>query len=258
MIALNHIILRIFFRIVYWYISIIDKKGEVLFMNYGYADSGFKLDLDPTDEKNRYAIQLYHLAASRITVLGKNILEVGSGRGGGLNYLCKTFNPASATGIDLNEQAIRFCTRYYRDQRLKYMVSDAEHLLFKDQTFDVIFNIESSHGYPHMDKFLSEVYRVMKPGGFFAWADFRPKTELESLDKLFLKANLHVVHKSIITQPVLVALDLMKPAREEQIRNMIPWIFKGIARRFVALEGTSMYNQFSDRKFEYVLYILQK
>lgn len=258
MIALNHIIHRIFFRIVYWYISTIDRKGEVLFMNYGYSDANFHIPLHPSDEKNRYSIQLYHIVACEVDLEGKDILEVGSGRGGGLNYICNTFNPISATGVDLSEKAIQFCKSSYANQRIRFFVSDAEHLIFNDSNFDVVINIESSHGYPHIDKFLEEVYRVLRPGGFFIFADFRPKADLKSLDQLFVKAKLSFMNKKIITQQVLQSLDLMKSLRQEQIRNMIPGILRGISRRFVALEGTMMYNNFLTHEFEYVLYTLKK
>ena len=40
--------------------------------------------LKSEDEKDRYPIQLYHHVASQINLKGLKVLEVGSGRGGGL------------------------------------------------------------------------------------------------------------------------------------------------------------------------------
>ena len=67
-------------------------------MNYGYASFGAHtsaLPLFPEDESDRYQIQLYHYL---VTLFGSDqklenldVLEVGSGRGGGCVYMKKIF-----------------------------------------------------------------------------------------------------------------------------------------------------------------------
>ncbi|HVG40889.1 MAG TPA: hypothetical protein VM888_04690, partial [Chitinophagaceae bacterium] len=59
------------------------------FMNYGYAPSENEpvLLLDNGDEINRYSIQMYHYLALKTEIKGKDLLEIGSGRGGGAQYL---------------------------------------------------------------------------------------------------------------------------------------------------------------------------
>lgn len=39
----------------------------------------------------------------------KTILELGSGRGGGLNYLFKYLNPEECVGVDLSANQVKFC-----------------------------------------------------------------------------------------------------------------------------------------------------
>jgi SAM-dependent methyltransferase len=48
---------------------------------------------------------------------------------------------------------------------------DAEALPFDDGSFDAVINVESSHNYPDLAKFLSEVARVLRPGGHFSHVD---------------------------------------------------------------------------------------
>ena len=74
------IIEEILFKMLYWYISSVDKKREVVFMNYGYHDREEKIELHPEDEVNRYSIQLYHRLAKMTEINDKNIIEIGSGR----------------------------------------------------------------------------------------------------------------------------------------------------------------------------------
>ena len=83
-----------FSEIWYWYINKSDKNAEILFMNYGHADttpaitSGWQ-----KMNHNRYSIQLYHYLASAIELQNKDIYEVGCGRGGGLDYIARHFSP---------------------------------------------------------------------------------------------------------------------------------------------------------------------
>ena len=78
---------------VYSYASRLDKDAEAIFLNYGYADDNLKLELRKEDDKNRYCIQLYnHIVASLpVELKGLDVLEVGSGRGGGASYVARYF-----------------------------------------------------------------------------------------------------------------------------------------------------------------------
>jgi hypothetical protein len=67
------------------------------FMNYGYVpfENEKLLRLESKDEINRYPLQLYHYLASKIKLEDKDVLEVGSGRGGDCSYVKRYLNPNS-------------------------------------------------------------------------------------------------------------------------------------------------------------------
>ena len=44
---------------------------------------------------------------------GKRVLEVGSGRGGGLSYINSTLNPSVCVGVDYSQNQVDFCKRIY-------------------------------------------------------------------------------------------------------------------------------------------------
>ena len=64
------------------------------------------------------------------------------------------------------------------------MQANAQNLPFQNESFDAVLNVESSHRYPQMEKFLNEVYRVLKPNGYFLFTDFRNNPEIENLKKI--------------------------------------------------------------------------
>ncbi|MFA5045470.1 MAG: class I SAM-dependent methyltransferase [Paludibacter sp.] len=178
---------NVFFRMWYWYISKIDKKAEVIFMNYGYSKDNHEISLEEPDKINKYPVQLYDFVANSIDLKGKDLLEVGCGRGGGLSYINRYLKPKTATGIDLNNKAISFCQKNYKD--ITFMQGNAQLLKFENLSFDVVINVESSHRYAQIDKFLEEVHRVLRPGGHLIFTDFRLKHEIEKLDNQFVKAK---------------------------------------------------------------------
>lgn len=247
-----------FFRIWYWYVSAVDKRAEVTFMNYGYSKDNYKIKLDENDRKNMYSAQLYDFIARSIDIKGKDILEVGCGRGGGLSYINRYLSPNSAIGLDLNNRAIEFCKKYYSNERIEFLQGNAQSLNFQDNTFDVVINIESSHRYSQMDRFLYEVYRVLKPGGFFLFADFRHENELEKLNIQLENSNFTFVKDEIITANVLEALKLSSTERVKLIHKLVPKFLHGLGEKFAATEGTTTYNKFATQEFEYLFFILMK
>ncbi|MGA1977440.1 MAG: class I SAM-dependent methyltransferase [Bacteroidales bacterium] len=249
---------NIFFKFWYWYLSSIDKNAEVTFMNYGYSKDNHNIELKETDENNRYSIQLYHLIATGVDIKGKNILEVGCGRGGGISYINRYLSPDLLTGVDLSKKAINFCNKKYSSERIKFLQANAQKLNFQNDSFDVVINVESSHRYSQIDIFLDEVYRVLKPDGFFLFADFGDNNEIEKLNTQFGESNFQLVKYENITNNVIEALTLSTRRREELIRKLLPKLLQNLGRNFAATIGSGTYNSFLTGHYEYVLYVLKK
>lgn len=249
---------NILYKIWYWYISTVDKNAEVIFMNYGYSKDNHKIKLDKNDEKNRYSAQLYNLVATGINIKGKDILEVGCGRGGGLSYINQNLSPRLATGIDLNSKAIKFCNKHYSENNATFFQANAQELPFENETFNAVLNVESSHRYPQAELFFNEVYRVLKPGGYFLIADFRYSYNIEKLEIQLKNSKLQIEKKQNITANVLEALELATPDRELLIKKIVPGFLQDLARNFAATTGSATYNKFLTGKFIYKYYILKK
>lgn len=253
---MGEVVINYFYRILYWYISKVDKSAEVTFMNYGYSKDNHEIQLEESDVTDRYSVQLYHHVANRIDLKGKDLLEVGCGRGGGLSYVNRYLSPKSATGIDLNKRAISFCKNHY--ENIAFFQGNAESLKFEDNSFDVVINVESSHRYNQIDKFISEVYRVLKPGGYFILTDFRSQNEIEKLNDQLTKSNFNLLRHELITLNVLEALKLSSAKREDIVHRLTPKIAHRYIKDFAGTEGSPTFKKFATNEFEYLLYILTK
>ena len=100
-----------------------DKDVAANYMNYGYQDLNGDpvLELQENDENDRYCIQLYDHVVNRSDLLDKDVLEVGSGRGGGASYISRYYNPKSYTGLDIASSIVKFCNNYYDVKGLSFI-----------------------------------------------------------------------------------------------------------------------------------------
>jgi ubiquinone/menaquinone biosynthesis C-methylase UbiE len=249
-------------RILYEGISALDREAELVFMNYGWADAGGDagvLPLLPEDERNRYCIQLYHRVASAVDLLGLNVLEVGCGRGGGASFVKRYLQPKALTGLDRARRAISFCRRHYDTPGLAFVRGDAEALEFDEDTFDAVINVESSHCYGAIDRFLAGVRRVLKPGGHLLFADFRNRADVPRLRRQFGEAGLAVVEEESLNEAVVRALELGSERKQALIKTKVPRLLRPFFHQFAALEGTaSVYETLRRGDKQYLRFVLQK
>ena len=101
------------------------------------------------------------------------ILDVGCGIGGSSLYLAEKFG-ASTEGITLSPVQAKRATQRAEaagwSQRVGFQVADALAMPFPDESFDLVWSMESGEHMPNKQKFLQECYRVLKPGGKFLMA----------------------------------------------------------------------------------------
>src|SRR4051812_38086360 len=87
---------RLLWRHWYNFLARSYRENDWTFMNYGYVQPADTpaLTVSPADESNRYCIQLYNFVAGQSPLDGKQVLEVGSGRGGGASFVKRYLRPA--------------------------------------------------------------------------------------------------------------------------------------------------------------------
>lgn len=98
----------------------------------------------------------------------EKIIDVGCGIGGSTLYLADKFD-SWATGITLSpvqaSRAKERATELGLDDRVQFEVANALEMPWQDNTFDLVWSLESGEHMPDKAKFLAECYRVLKPGG---------------------------------------------------------------------------------------------
>jgi ubiquinone/menaquinone biosynthesis C-methylase UbiE len=92
------------------------------------------------------------------------ILDLGAGGGALLQRMPEVFRNR-VVQLDISQNYMAFLKASNPDA--KPLVADATVLPFKDNTFEAIISLSTLHTIPDAEKAISEVKRVLKPGGTF-------------------------------------------------------------------------------------------
>jgi ubiquinone/menaquinone biosynthesis C-methylase UbiE len=92
-------------------------------------------------------------------------LEIGCGNGHGTKLIKKYFNPKWVDAVDLDEKMIQIARKKNSDSSIHYDIMDASRLGFPDNTFDAVFDFGVIHHVPNWGDCISEMKRILKPGG---------------------------------------------------------------------------------------------
>ena len=236
--------------------------SEWQFMNYGYVPlPNEATDLDLKDYAQRHPLQMYHYLAAKGNLQGKNVLEVGSGRGGGARHVASYFKPAQYTGLDLASSAVKLCNELHKLPNLRFVQGSAESLPVADASVDVVMNVESSHAYGSVTQFLSEVKRVLKPGGHFLMVDFRSNENIETIETLkqqLRDTGLQVISEEDITANVIQSIEEEDGAKKARIAQLVPPKWHKLFGDFAGVVGSRFYNTLKNGSRQYYRFVLQK
>lgn len=100
---------------------------------------------------------------------GREILEIGCGRGGFSGYLMTRFpSIRNLYACDYSESALEIGKHKNRHQdKIIWMKEDIQALSFANEMFDTVISCETIEHVPNPLKALEEIHRVLKPGGTF-------------------------------------------------------------------------------------------
>jgi 2-polyprenyl-3-methyl-5-hydroxy-6-metoxy-1,4-benzoquinol methylase len=115
-----------------------------------------------SDVRGRTEIYHYERIADRLKP-GMVMLDAACGTGYGTDWLAS--HGPQAQGLDLSEKAVEYATHRY--PHLKFTVGSVLELPFPDNTFDAITSVETIEHVPGAEKMVSEMHRVLKPGGWW-------------------------------------------------------------------------------------------
>ncbi len=155
-------------------------------------------------------------------VRGGRVLEIGCGRGVGTEIIFERFGAREVHAFDLDsamvERARRRLSRY-PPERLLLSVGDAAAIDAEDATYDAVFDFAIIHHVPEWQRAVSEVARVLRPGGRL----FFEEVTRQALDRWFYRKFLeHPAENRFSARQFLAALERQGISVGD---NPIEWFF---------------------------------
>jgi len=228
------------------------------FLNYGYVADGsaefaaYKL---AEHALNRNSVKLVLEVLGDAPISGRDVLDVGCGRGGTAVVMRDFARPRSIAAIDLAPSALRYCRHAHPYPDLHFIEADAEHLPFGDSRFEIVTNIESSHLYPQVERFFRGVSRVLKRGGFFLYADLAPAGAMQHHVATLRTIGFDVFRERDITRNVLLSCDRIAATRRGAYQSEGD---EDVLSEFLSAPGSQVYADLADRAWTYHIVTARK
>jgi SAM-dependent methyltransferase len=228
------------------------------FLNYGYKSNGqqeYAAAALPEHYINRNSVKLVLEVIGDCPVAGKRVLDVGCGRGGTVHVFQTFFKPGSIKGLDLSSTAIQFCRQAHKRKDTAFYEGDAENLPFESSSLDIVTNVESSHSYPNIFRFYSEVHRVLAPGGHFLYTDTLALQQMTNCIGYLQQLGFELLRDRDITRNVLLSCDEIAQTRVSAFdaRNDPQLI-----QNFLATPGSQVYEELKSGVWTYRILKLRK
>ena len=173
-------------------------------------DLSVRLFLGRENDFRQTVIDLMHLTGD------ESVLDVGCGTGTLTSMIAKKMNgKGSILGIDISPRMIEVARKKAgkQGQQVEYKVASCLALPFDNETFDVAVSSLVYHqlmSWEERTKTVSEIQRVLKPGGRYVAAEFTK----------FTARNLWVVHDSMIRKIPLFGPELVEESGFHILRKV--------------------------------------
>jgi ubiquinone/menaquinone biosynthesis C-methylase UbiE len=115
------------------------------------------------------------LARAAAAAVGRDVLDVGCGNGCLMNELLESFpEDTHFTGIDMCAAEIDAArTSFATEPHVRFERARAEALPFGDASFDIVVAHQTLNFFPDPRPAITEIFRTLRPGGAFVFAQNR-------------------------------------------------------------------------------------
>lgn len=150
------------------------KLDASMGLHFGFWDNTTKNLPEAIINQNKIMASMVNIQSNQ------KVLDSGCGVGGSAIYLSK-YAGCDVTGITITPKQVITANEYAKkekvSEKVRFMEMDFCNTKFENETFDLVWAIESVCHADNKKEFLTEAFRILKKGGKLIIADYFPNKE---------------------------------------------------------------------------------
>jgi SAM-dependent methyltransferase len=237
------------------HLKLVRSRPAYSVLNYGFSSEPEDTAI-PLDEPEFYCLRLYEHVLRDVPIENGAVLELDCGRGGGASFVRRAYRPDTLIGVDGNGDNIRFARDSTDLGDVEFVVGDRQRLDFADESFDAVVLLAPAELERSSARSFRDVRRVLRPGGWFCyadgcWADDDCTEDLTS-------AGFDLLERQEITAHVVRALRRDHRRRERWLDTLESADERERCREAAALPSSRIYRRFEAGQARYFSYRLRR
>lgn len=162
-------------------------------------------------------------------------LQVACARGDSSAQLLTRFDIGEFIAVDKSEAMIALAGAKHAGIATRFQVMDIPRLGFPDGRFDAVFNLAELHNYGDWRQGLSEMARVLKPGGLLIMNELSIESFRQGMGPYFMRRTVHPYERMFSATELRAALgDCGLEARHFKVKNplgLLPYLIVVAVKR---------------------------
>jgi SAM-dependent methyltransferase len=259
---------RIFYDGLNRYLERLSTGDGIIHLNYGYVSDSSSSRALIHERDGNTSTDLVLEVIGDCDLNQRDVIDIGCGRGGTVCTILE-FWPGvrTITGVDLSAEAISFCSKACARKNAFFVVGDSEHIPLKSTAADAIINIESACCYPDVYSFYREVWRILRPGGRFLYADSIERAEVSSRVDYLASLGFKMLDSRDITRNVVLACDRRADEAAQSGNGPVSALLKtahvtsgwnAFVANLICMPGSRKYQKYAAGAERYIIFDLQK
>jgi ubiquinone/menaquinone biosynthesis C-methylase UbiE len=151
----------------------------------------YALENNALRSKVRESMEVKRLRAAADVGPFTDALHIACGCGKATELIRRHFDARRWSAIDREEGLIAAARERYAGEPVSFSVQDVRSLDFPDSSFDAVFDLADLHNHANWERGLSEMRRVLRPGGFLLLEEISRESFERGAGRLFKALTEH-------------------------------------------------------------------
>ncbi|MBN2460660.1 MAG: methyltransferase domain-containing protein [Candidatus Cloacimonetes bacterium] len=205
--------------------EVMDKR----LYQYGFSEQN-PLTMYNIEQRSRKADKVLAVLATEIKDLSNmSLLDIGCSTGIMTAKYGEKFS--RVTGVDIDKPAIEHAINTYSAENVRFCLKDGMETLFDSTSFDVVICTHIYEHVPDSRKLLTEIYRLLKPGGYCYFVAANRFT--------FLEGHYHLPFLSVVPKTVAhLYLKMTGKGKYYYEKHLTYWKLKKLVSEFEIIDYT--------------------